>query len=61
MEMLVGGNRVVSTEGDSNCVSWGLIISAGLSVILAISWVELNQRPVALTWGKYLVKASLRC
>ena len=36
-------------------------LSEGFRVVCAMPLLALNQRPVPLTLGKYLVNASLRC
>ena len=65
MEMLMGLANAASISGGSICGSVvanaGGIASEGLTVVCAIPLLALNQSPVALTSGKYLVKASLRC
>ena len=65
IEMLMGLARAASASGGNICASEapisGEMISEGLTVVCAIPLLALNQSPVPLTLGKYLVKASLRC
>ena len=63
--MLIGAPMVASISGGSD---WAIIMpssgemnSCGSMSILAMPRLALNQAPVALTCGKYFVRASRRC
>ena len=65
IEMLMGLASAASASAGNACARAGPssagITSEGLTEVCAIPLLALNQRPVPLTLGKYLVNASLRC
>ena len=65
IEKLIGLLREANISGGSCCASAipnsGLIYCDGTTSISAMPLLALNQAPVALTMGKNLVNASLRC
>ena len=65
MEKLMGAASPARASGGSICAnvapSSGEMTSDGLMSIVAMGLLALNHSPVALTLGKKLVKACLRC
>ena len=65
IEILMGLAKAAIASWGSDCAkaapNSGDMLAEGLSVVCAIPLLALNHKPVPLTVGKYLVKASLRC